>query len=280
MKGLWLNSHPLPEGECKGSFVEALDAGDAGGDAGDAGEGGAATPPGCAVSACSVPEDTRLGPSGCGHTDPFKVCPEYTIFVEVPDDVAEPDPHTKAQDGGVVHESVWVDYFADKGDFDNAVLLISDSENGKQPVSNYTANYIAPPRDADAGADAGATRPYVGGGARLARGGDGGGEGDPGGVGAGGDWGHERSRPSRRGQGNNAINTASSGGERRYECGALSIVDGEPFARFGAGLPRGRRSKESASASGALVWGALDYLLHERQRFVELPQPRQGAGQV
>ncbi len=154
VNGIDLAGAPLPAGTCKPNRKVCGDAGapdetqetDAGPDAGTSC---------CAVRTCDVSEDARLGPYGCGKTDPSKVCSVYAITVDVPQDVAEPDPHTESPDGGIVHESVWVDYFADKGDFDNATLLVSDSLNGIQTPDIYTTNYIAPPADADAGADAG-----------------------------------------------------------------------------------------------------------------------------
>jgi hypothetical protein len=174
VNGIDLAGSPLPAGTCvpnrkacggdAGAPDESQDAGpvEERVDAGDAGDAGLIVEPSCCeVHTCDISEDTRLGPGGCGKQDPFKSCSEYAITVDVPQDVAEPDPNTKGPDGGLAHESVWVDYFADKGDFDNATLLVSDALNGIQTPDTYTVNYIAPPPDPDAGADAGGVTVHI-----------------------------------------------------------------------------------------------------------------------
>jgi hypothetical protein len=108
------------------------------------------------VAGCSVPEDTRNSAGGCGKTDPFKACPEFQMSVTVPDDVAEVDPSGMAQGGGPLYETVWVDYFADNGDIDSPVLLVSASApatpGGSPLQSSFSTNWIAPPSAApDAG---------------------------------------------------------------------------------------------------------------------------------
>jgi hypothetical protein len=126
------------------------------GGSGDGGpDGGAdAGPACCAVIPCPLAEDTRLASGGCGKKDPFDTCSTeaYAISVNVPADVGSYDlgfPRSARQQ--TPYKAVWVDYFADQGDFDNALLLVNDATQGLQPVSNYTANYIPPPLDADAG---------------------------------------------------------------------------------------------------------------------------------
>jgi hypothetical protein len=94
-----------------------------------------------------VPEDTRLDSSGCGKSDPFQRCDSYEIWVDVPANVAQEDPTSESPGGPKVYETVWVDYFADQGDLDTDTALVSDAVTGlRQPVANYTANYVAPPQ--------------------------------------------------------------------------------------------------------------------------------------
>jgi hypothetical protein len=97
------------------------------------------------VTACSIPEDTRLENPGCGHKDPFSACTSYDLAIEVCSDVAELDPSSRGPDGNPLHEVVWVDYFADKGDINSAVLLVNDATSGLQPTANFTTQWIAPP---------------------------------------------------------------------------------------------------------------------------------------
>jgi hypothetical protein len=95
------------------------------------------------VPTCSVPEDDRNTPGGCGHTDPFKTCTNYRISVVVPNNVAERDPGTEDQNGNELLEVVWVDYFADRGDVQDPILLVSDATLGIQ--ADYSTTWIAPP---------------------------------------------------------------------------------------------------------------------------------------
>ena len=97
------------------------------------------------VEGCAVPEDTRQATPGCGAKDPFSVCPSYNLTVEVPANVAEIDPSTTGPDGQPVHETVWVDYFADNGDIQVPTLLVSDALTGIEPAASYTTAWIGPP---------------------------------------------------------------------------------------------------------------------------------------
>src|SRR5262249_31524206 len=84
------------------------------------------------VASCSVSEANRSTAGGCGRTNPYKACSRYQITVDVPDDVAEPDPSSTDMNGNPLHEIVWVDYFADGGDIETPVLLVSDAIAGIQ----------------------------------------------------------------------------------------------------------------------------------------------------
>jgi hypothetical protein len=132
-------------GNVGGIIVEKLDVND------DLVSGGAVGP-GDTVDSCFVSEaDRQL--SGCGRTDPYQVCTQYQITVDVPDDVAELDPSTTDMNNNPLHEVVWVDYFADRGDVDNPILLVSDATLGIQrgtdglgnPQDQFATKWIAPP---------------------------------------------------------------------------------------------------------------------------------------
>jgi hypothetical protein len=108
------------------------------------------------VDSCSVPEATRLGPSGCGNPNAFKQCQadraEYQVTIDVTDAVSElVDPSAMTEDGtGAVYELVWVDYFADQGDLSNSTVLVAAATGQGpgpylQPRSSYSVNWIAPP---------------------------------------------------------------------------------------------------------------------------------------
>jgi hypothetical protein len=116
-------------------------------DTGAGGGGGGAGKPVSEVNVvppCSVPEDVRLGPYGCGRADPFSTCTPYDVSVLVNADVAEVDPSSPGLDGKPLHEVVWVDYFADLGDIDTGVLLVSDAIAGIQ--SSFVTRWIPPPQ--------------------------------------------------------------------------------------------------------------------------------------
>jgi hypothetical protein len=94
------------------------------------------------VKKCDVSDDTRNQPPGCGKQDPFTACKAVKIDVDVPKDVADVDPDGVSEDGKPLHEVVWVDYFADKGDFDSEVRLVSDATTGILP--DHSTSWIAP----------------------------------------------------------------------------------------------------------------------------------------
>jgi hypothetical protein len=125
------NANPLPTGLSVTNLAT---------DAGVAEDAGPAED--AAIPACSLPEASRNA-AGCGAVDPFKTCTDYRISVQVPNDVAELDPSTKDSNGNPLHEAVWVDYFADRGDIQDPVLLVSDATLGIQ--SDYSTIWIPPP---------------------------------------------------------------------------------------------------------------------------------------
>jgi hypothetical protein len=110
------------------------------------------------LDSCPVAEADRSTSGGCGKTDPYQACTGYQITVDVPDDVAEPDPSSTDMNGNELHEIVWVDYFADGGDIDSPVLLVSDATTGIQrgtdglgnPQNKFATRWVAPsPVDVD-----------------------------------------------------------------------------------------------------------------------------------
>ncbi|MFT3769900.1 MAG: hypothetical protein QM820_31100 [Minicystis sp.] len=95
------------------------------------------------VEACPIAESERLGPRGCGRKDPYKECPTYDIAITVPDDVADIDPSGAQPDGKPFKETVWVDYFSDRGNFAGDARLVNDSIEGLRP--DLAVTWIAPP---------------------------------------------------------------------------------------------------------------------------------------
>ena len=81
------------------------------------------------VKRCAVREEDREV-SGCGAKDPTAECTTYDIQVVIPEDVAELDADSTDEDGNPLRESVWVNYYADAGDFSADIKLISDPVEG------------------------------------------------------------------------------------------------------------------------------------------------------
>lgn len=94
------------------------------------------------VKACTASEDTRTAPASCSREDPFTTCTPVAIDITADDSVADIDPEGKALDGKPLKEVVWVDYFADKGDFDAEVALVNDATTGL--IADHSVHWIAP----------------------------------------------------------------------------------------------------------------------------------------
>ncbi len=95
------------------------------------------------VKRCAASEDSRLAAPSCGKPSPTAACTSYDISVKVPTDVAEADPDGTTEDGKPLTEAVWVDYYAEKGDFDSDVQLVNDATNGY--VKDHHVSYTPPP---------------------------------------------------------------------------------------------------------------------------------------
>jgi hypothetical protein len=95
------------------------------------------------VELCDVSEEDRRAPAGCGRQNALTSCISYDLDVIVPRDVAEVDPSGKQADGQPLHEAVWVDYFADQGDINSTVALVSDATLGIQ--KGYDTLWTPPP---------------------------------------------------------------------------------------------------------------------------------------
>jgi hypothetical protein len=95
------------------------------------------------VVRCDVSEEDRRAPPGCGRRNALTDCVSYDLTVLVPHDVAEVDPSGTGENGMPLREAVWVDYFADQGDIDSPVKLVSDGTLGIQ--SGYDSLWTPPP---------------------------------------------------------------------------------------------------------------------------------------
>jgi hypothetical protein len=102
---------------------------------------GPAANPYAVVQHCDVSEEDRHI-TGCGRQNPEKSCTTYDLKVIVDPSVAEVDPDAIGADGNPLHEAVWVDYFADGGDFHSDVRLVSDPVSGY--VDDHESEWIPP----------------------------------------------------------------------------------------------------------------------------------------
>ena len=94
------------------------------------------------IKVCAVDDDTRTAPASCTKQDPFTTCTPINVDITVDASVAEVDPDGVSESGQPLKEVVWVDYFADKGDFDSDVRLVSDATTGL--IADHSTNWIAP----------------------------------------------------------------------------------------------------------------------------------------
>lgn len=94
------------------------------------------------VQRCDLSEDDRRI-RGCGKEDPFTTCTTYEIEVLVDPDVAELDLESTGQDGQPLTEVVWVDYFADQGNFEADIKLVNDAVEGF--FDDREVKWIPPP---------------------------------------------------------------------------------------------------------------------------------------
>jgi hypothetical protein len=95
------------------------------------------------VESCPITDAQRDLPPSCTREDPFAACKSYELDIDVPKDVAEVDLESKTLDGKMLHEAVWVDYFAEKGSFDGSVALVSDAVTGV--TDDHKVKWLPPP---------------------------------------------------------------------------------------------------------------------------------------
>jgi hypothetical protein len=94
------------------------------------------------VPPCDVPDADRNLPASCSRQDAYVACTPYAIDVDVPDDVAEIDPEAKDENGKQLKEAVWVNYYADAGNFDGDIKLISTATG--EIIKKRTVQWIPP----------------------------------------------------------------------------------------------------------------------------------------
>jgi len=81
------------------------------------------------VPPCALTDAERKG-QGCS-SEGLSACQGYLLNALIPD-VAELNPGATDIDGNPLREIVWVDYFADGGDFGSELMLVSDARDGYQ----------------------------------------------------------------------------------------------------------------------------------------------------
>ncbi|XYI02636.1 hypothetical protein ACMHYB_23925 [Sorangium sp. So ce1128] len=91
------------------------------------------------VARCVGPEGNEE-PQGCSPREPGDGCKTYEIEALV-DDVAEEDVESGGL-GALVREAIWVDYYADKGEFDGTRSLVSDTVTGYR--EDHAVTWIPP----------------------------------------------------------------------------------------------------------------------------------------
>jgi hypothetical protein len=92
------------------------------------------------VPMCAVPEAERRQ-TGCAMPAITESCSEHALVATVPD-VAEVIPGAADVNGELLREVVWVNYFADRGDIDSSVTLVSDARQGF--LGDHSTSWIAP----------------------------------------------------------------------------------------------------------------------------------------
>jgi hypothetical protein len=92
------------------------------------------------VARCPVTAaERRTG--GCGTGSPTDDCTHYQIEAVVGDS-AEVDPGAFDENGNPLREVVWVSYFADAGDVEPSIKLVSDARSGY--LGEHEAEWIPP----------------------------------------------------------------------------------------------------------------------------------------
>ena len=81
------------------------------------------------VPACALTDAERKA-KGCGR-EGLAACQGYDVNALI-GDVAELNTGATDVDGSPLREIVWVDYFADRGDFGDELMLVSDAKTGYQ----------------------------------------------------------------------------------------------------------------------------------------------------
>jgi hypothetical protein len=94
------------------------------------------------IGPCDIPADSRNGPVACGQKDPNTDCKSIQIDVDVPANVAEVDPQGMSLDNKPIFETVWVDYFAEKGSFDSGIQLVSEATAGI--TKDHSSHWVPP----------------------------------------------------------------------------------------------------------------------------------------
>ncbi|MGK4006013.1 hypothetical protein WMF31_25570 [Sorangium sp. So ce1036] len=90
------------------------------------------------VPRCPIGAEERRE-AGCSAEDPFTACTAYDLDALVSPDAAEPDPDAKLEP---LKEILWVDYFADQGDLDGSIKLVSDAATGY--IEDHAVKWIPP----------------------------------------------------------------------------------------------------------------------------------------
>lgn len=93
------------------------------------------------VPPCKLTDEERRA-QGCDAKKPEDECKTFVFDVAMKPGFAETDPDAALQDGKKLTEAVWVDYFADGGDFDSSIKLVNDPQAGE--IDDHSSRWVPP----------------------------------------------------------------------------------------------------------------------------------------
>ena len=94
------------------------------------------------VESCAVTEDARSAEGCRADKDPTEQCRSYKLDLSIDPASIENDPYSTTASTGPLNEILWVDYFAEDGDLDASVKLVSDAKTGA--VDDHSVKWIPP----------------------------------------------------------------------------------------------------------------------------------------
>jgi hypothetical protein len=97
------------------------------------------------VDPCADPAKAALCVPVCADDGDAKKCPQHALQPVIDQTLpqnSEPDSIAVLSYGRAYGEEMWLDYYADRGNFDPALKLFSDAQSGYNP--SYATHFLAP----------------------------------------------------------------------------------------------------------------------------------------